>query len=51
MIANAIYVIYGLQLDSIPIIISCTAATIVHIYYLSKLIKRKNEKVTKHKIQ
>jgi hypothetical protein len=46
MIANAIYVVYGFQLDSLPIILSCTAVTIIHFYYLSKAIKRKNEKVS-----
>ena len=48
--ANAIYVVYGFQLESFPIIISCAAATMIHIYYLSKVIKKKDEQVSKSKI-
>lgn len=51
LIANAIYVVYGFQLDSIPIIISCTAVTIIHIYYLSKRLRKKYEQISKRKIQ
>lgn len=51
MIANAIYVVYGIQLGSTPIILSCAIATMVHIYYLSKPLRRKYEQISKRKVQ
>lgn len=35
--ANAIFVVYGIQLGSSPIVISCSVATLIHAYHLLKL--------------
>lgn len=35
---NLIYIIYGLLLNSMPFIIGCTIAVIIHSYHIYKLI-------------
>ena len=37
IIANAIYIIYGILLSAMPIVIGCTIAIILHVYRLKKI--------------
>ena len=40
-IANAIYIVYGVLLNALPIIIGCSIAVCLHIYRLNKLKSKK----------
>lgn len=44
VIANSIYVIYGLLIQAYPIIIGSTIAVVLHITRLLKIKKTKNDK-------
>jgi len=35
--ANAIFVLYGVQIDAYPIVVSCTIAAAIHCYQLVQL--------------
>jgi hypothetical protein len=48
VIANAIYVLYGILLGAIPLILGCSLAVILHVYRLKKLKNNKtlrNERI------
>lgn len=37
--SNGIYVVYGVLLNSPPLVIGCTIAIIIHLYHINKLRK------------
>jgi hypothetical protein len=46
LLANTIYIIYGLLLQAVPFIIGCTVAVAIHAYYIHKTIhKRGSDKI------
>ena len=46
LIANAIYLVYGILLQAPPFIIGCGIAIIIHGYHLFKLTKLKKAAVS-----
>jgi len=42
LIANAIYILYGVLISAIPIILGCTIAVLLHGYHLKRLQIKKN---------
>ncbi|SEM18107.1 hypothetical protein SAMN04487910_4345 [Aquimarina amphilecti] len=42
LIANAIYIVYGVLISAIPIIVGCTIAVFLHGYHLRRLNIKKN---------
>lgn len=45
-LANFLYVIYAIIIESPPLMIGCAIAVIIHCYHIVKLIKNKNTKDT-----
>ncbi len=43
LIANIIYIIYGLLISATPIIVGCTIAVFLHGYHLRRLKIKKND--------
>jgi hypothetical protein len=43
LIANIIYIIYGLLISATPIILGCTIAVFLHGYHLRRLKIKKND--------
>lgn len=43
LIANIIYVIYGLLLKAPPLVFGCSIAVLIHIYHIFKLINKSNK--------
>ncbi|MCY1517665.1 hypothetical protein D9M68_523600 [compost metagenome] len=41
LVANAIYIVYGVLLHASPIIIGCSIAVLLHAYRIHRLIKEK----------
>lgn len=41
MIANAIYIVYGILLNAPPIIIGCSIAVLLHVYRIYQILKEK----------
>lgn len=37
LIANAIYIVYGLLISALPVVIGCTIAVILHLYRIKKV--------------
>ncbi len=37
MVANAIYVIYGILLDAPPFVIGCSIAVCIHLYHIHRI--------------
>ncbi len=37
IIANTVYIIYGLLISAMPIVLGCTIAVILHLYRIKKL--------------
>lgn len=45
-IANFIYIIYAIIIESPPLVIGCAIAVIIHCYHIVKLIKEKKTQET-----
>lgn len=43
LIANSIYVIYGILISALPIIIGCIIAVGLHAYNIKRLLKNKKD--------
>ncbi len=41
LIANAIYIFYGVLISATPIIIGCTIAIFLHAYHLRRILSKK----------
>lgn len=40
LIANIIYIIYGVLISATPIIVGCTIAVFLHVYHLKRILKK-----------
>ena len=45
LVANALYVVYGILLHAPPLIIGCTIAVLLHGYYVVKLWSKSDNKI------
>jgi hypothetical protein len=48
LLANAVYVVYGIMLDTPPVFIGCAIGTFLHSYWIYRILNEQSEQKNKN---